>query len=385
MAAAAEKYRAALRRSIIPKQQPAVRTVGLLADPGIAQVLAGKVRERLENALNSEDQDQVRWSVKVGPLTLPLDESGQVMLNRHVGALREKFGWEYIIYLTDIPQYGQGKPVGRSISQLHGAATLVVPSLGMARPRNLTSALVDIMGELAGDRKPLMPTSLSARAFSVSGSLDEPSEDGRSSTRYVSLKGLRGRIFLVFGMVRSNRPWRLVPQLSSALAGAAATGAFGVFYTSIWSMADYLSSLRLALITVVSILLLGLWLLFHNRLWERPRGKHYRERLVLYNTSTVLTVMLAAAAMYLLLFIALLLGSLVVIDHGFLSYQLRHPVGFAEYVNLAWLAASLGTLGGAIGSSFDQVESIQQATFSQREYERRNMDFGVDGSGTQKP
>ncbi|WP_404290957.1 hypothetical protein [Glutamicibacter arilaitensis] len=384
--ATAAKYNlVAHRRCIIQQQQQGLRTVGLLADPGIAQVLAGKVRQRLEKALNDNAENQVRWSVQVDPFTLPLDESGQVMLNKHVGSLRKKFGWDYIIYLTDLPQYGQGQPVSRSISQSFGAATLVVPSLGMARPKNLTTALVDILRELAGGRKPLMPTSLSARAFSVSGSLHEPSEDGRSSTRYVSLKGLRGRIFLVSGMVRSNRPWRLVPQLSSALAGAAATGAFGVFYTSIWSMADYLSSLRLALITVVSILLLGLWLLFHNRLWERPRGKHYRERLVLYNTSTVLTVMLAATAMYILLFIALLLGSIVVIDQGFLAYQLRHPVGFAEYVNLAWLAASLGTLGGAIGSSFDQVESIQQATFSQREYERRNMDFGVDGSGTQNP
>ncbi|MBP2366780.1 hypothetical protein JOF36_002476 [Pseudonocardia parietis] len=34
-------------------------------------------------------------------------------------------------------------------------------------------------------------------------------------------------------MVRANRPWRLVPNLSLAIAGAAAGAAFGVFYSNI--------------------------------------------------------------------------------------------------------------------------------------------------------
>lgn len=184
---------------------------------------------------------------------------------------------------------------------------------------------------------------------------------------------------LVVGMILGNRPWRLVPRLSSALAGAAATGAFGVFYTSIWSMADYLSFGRLVFITVVSILVLSTWLLFHNRLWETPRGARRKEKLLLYNVATVLTVVIAAAAMYVLLFIALFLGSLVVIDQAFLSFELDHEATISEYLNLAWLAASLGTLGGAIGSSFDEAKSVQRATFSQREVERRNIVLGSSG------
>ena len=91
----------------------------------------------------------------------------------------------------------------------------------------------------------------------------------------------------------------------------------------------------------------------------------------------MLTVGFAAAAMYLLLFLTLLAGSLIVIDQEYLAYQLRHDVTLAEYVNLAWLASSLGTMGGAIGSSFDGAKEVQRATFSQREYERRNMDFTI--------
>lgn len=344
-----------------------------MADPGIAQALAGKIRKRLERLLHREDHHNQHWVVEVDPLTLPLDDSGQVLLNGHVATLREKFGWDYIIYLTDIPQYRHEQPVSRIISRAYGAATLVVPSLGFALPRNVSTAVLEVLRELSGTDPQLTPPTRLARTLSVRGSIQEPQTDGQSGDRYESIRGLRGRILLVSGMVRSNRPWRLVPRLSSALAGAAATGAFGVFYTSIWSMADYLSSLRLAFITLVSILVLSLWLLFHNRLWENPHGQRRKERAVLYNVATVLTVIIAAAAMYCLLFLALFVGSLVVIDHEFLAFQLNHPVSLSEYVNLAWLAASLGTLGGAIGSSFDEVASVQQATFSQREYERRHI------------
>ena len=162
------------------------------------------------------------------------------------------------------------------------------------------------------------------------------------------------------------------------MAGAVATGAFGVFYTSIWSMADYSSSPRLALITVFSILVLTIWLVLHNRLWESPQGSRRREKLVVYNLATLLTVSIAAFTMYILLFLALFLGSLIVIDQEYLASELAHQVGMAEYLNLAWLASSLGLMGGAVGSSFDDVARVQRATFSQREYERRTMEFELD-------
>lgn len=355
------------------KTETDVRTVGLLADPGIAQSLANRVASRLETVLNEKYEDGTRWVIKVDPVSLPMNESGQVIVNKHVARLREKYGWEFVIYLTDVPQYERGQPVRSIINEAHGAATLVLPSMGVPRRRAVVRFFVQALQELVGGGKPpTRPTSL-GRVLSVQVRIEDSADSG---DHYDSIEGLRGRVLLVVGMILSNRPWRLVPRLSSALAGAAATGAFGVFYTSIWSMADYLSFRRLVLITVVSILVLTTWLLFHNRLWERPKGARRREKLLLYNIATVFTVALAAAAMYALLFIALLVGSLVVIDQAFLSFELDHEATMSEYLNLAWLAASLGTLGGAIGSSFDEVKSVQRATFSHREFERRNIEFG---------
>ncbi|QDY66561.1 hypothetical protein FQA45_09600 [Glutamicibacter halophytocola] len=352
--------------------------VGLIADPGTADAMANRVARRLEGVLAKLEEHEVHWEVQVAPFSLPLGDSGRVALEDKVPKLREKHGWDYIIYLTDAPHYVQQRPVRSVVASESCSAVLSMPSLGLARPRNVASALAELVKELSTGQPPgSAPTPL-GRAISVHASWQDAENE---QNRISSIEGLRGRLLLIAGMVRSNRPWKLVPRLSSALAGAVATGAFGVFYTSIWSMADYLSTQRLWLITLSSIAILTLWLLLHNRLWESPKGSRRRERLVVYNAATVLTVGFAAAAMYLLMFLALLAGALIVIDQEYLAYQLRHGVTLADYVNLAWLASSLGTMGGAIGSSFENVEEVQRATFSQREYERRNMEFSISAPG----
>ena len=345
--------------------------VGMLADPGIAQALAEKAKDRLERVLNGGVISDDEWEISLDRQSLPISASGRVLVSEHAAELSEQRDWDYVVYLTDIPQYVEGRPVRMIVSAKHRVATIVVPMMGMGRTRTIVRWVLQALHELfVEETTPEVSIQLPRSPLSLTGSVvHEQEPDDRFST----VEGLSGRLLLVFGLIRVNRPWRLIPQLSSAMAGAAATGAFGVFYTSIWQMADYLSSARLTLISITSIVILAMWLVLHNNLWERPRGARRRERLILYNLATLLTVVLAAAAMYLVLFVILFVGAVVVIDVEFLSEQLGHQAGPSEYLNLIWLAASLGTLGGAIGSSFDDEKSVRQATFSQREYERRNL------------
>jgi len=346
-------------------------TVGLLADPGIAQTLAGRVLQPVRHTLNTRDEGGKLWEIDSDRQSLPVSAAGRVMINDHAESLGKRLGWDYVVYLTDIPQYVEGRPVRMIVSSAHRVATIVVPMMGLARRRTLIDWVLRAIKELHEDNETPEPSvKMPDRLLSMTGSVVHEQEP---EDRFSTVEGLSGRLLLVFGMVRSNRPWRLVPRLSSAMAGAAATGAFGVFYTSIWQMADYLSAARLTLITLTSLAVLTTWLIMHNRLWESPRGVRRRERWVLYNVATLVTVGLAAAAMYLVLYGVLLLGALAVIDIEFLSEQLGHEASLDEYLNLAWLAASLGTMGGAIGSSFDDEQAVRQATFSHREYERRNL------------
>lgn len=185
------------------------------------------------------------------------------------------------------------------------------------------------------------------------------------------LRGWRGRARLLCGMVRANRPWRLVPHLASATAAAAATAAFGVFYSSIWKMADTLSPARMLLIAVLAIATMVAWLLLYNRLWDSPHGDRVPQDTVLYNASTLATLAMGVACTYVLLYGLTLVAALVVIDVGYLGTQLGHPAGIGDYAALAWLACSMGIVAGALGSSLDSETAVRQATYSRREQQRQ--------------
>lgn len=347
-------------------------TVGLIADPGLPLELAGELQSWLPERLGAIDPDAT-WKVEVERLTLPLDEGGGVKLHANSEKIRNRRKWDYLVYLTDLPKYVEDEPLLATVNSGYGAAMVVLPSLGIVRRNGLRKNVlrsVDALHEARTERREFSPDRSRFKRFFSRG---DGAAENETTDQFATVTGVTGRLLMQAGMVRSNRPWRLLPQLSSSMAAAIATGAFGVFYTSIWSMADYLSPWRLLVISLLSIAVMSTWLILANRLWERPRGPHQRERAVTYNTATVVTIVMAVAVMYVVLFCVILAGALVIIDRGFISAELGHPAAIGEYINLAWLSASLGTMAGAVGSSFDDEKSVQQATFSSREYERRQI------------
>ena len=94
---------------------------------------------------------------------------------------------------------------------------------------------------------------------------------------------------------------------------------------------------------------------------------------MLYNVLTVLTVVIGALIVYGMLYLILFIGALAVIESGYLASQLGHGVDVTDYLDLVWLAASLGMVAGALGSSFDDEDAIRRATYSRRENERHRL------------
>jgi len=353
-------------------------TVGLIADPGLPLERARELRTWLPDRLSSTVAD-VPWDVQVERLSLPLDEEGGVKLNANAGMLRNQREWDYLVYLTDLPKYIEGEPLLATVNTDYGAAMVVLPALGIIRRKGLRQQVLEAVDALHAAGVEQRNFGPAASPINRLFSRDVAVGEAGTTNDFETVSGWPGRLLLQAGLVRSNRPWRLVPQLSSSMAAAAATGAFGVFYTSIWSMADYLSPLRLASISLLSIAVMSLWLILANGLWERPQaGPRPRERKLTYNTATTATIVIAVAVMYVVLFCLILGGSLIIIAEDYISDVLGHAASFGEYINLAWLSASLGTLAGAVGSSFDDEQSVRQATFSSREYERRQITLEPD-------
>lgn len=351
-------------------------TVALLADPGRPLRLARKVAPELPALLATALGDDVEWIVSAEEYWAPLDDAGVMHLAANVSDVRKERERDYMIYLSDLPRYELDEPVLATLNTSYGGGMVTVPALGLTGARSLRRLLVDMVAALHSESSDRSrdggARSFLRRVATIDADLEGTGVEGSGSQDTVrTLRGVVGRLVVLAGMVRSSSPLRLVPRLSSAMAGAIGTAAFGIFYTSIWSMADYLSAGRLILISLLSVVTMTVWLIASHGLWETPVGAHRRERRILYNAATVTSVLLAVGTMFLALFAVVLLGALVVIDVQYLEENIREQAGFSSYVRLAWLASSMGTIGGAVGASFSDAEVVRRATFSNREYERR--------------
>lgn len=347
--------------------------VGLMADPGLPLALAKKLASSLPELFEKKIDDSVQWHVESENYSLPLSSEGSVELTRSSSTVRQERGWDYMVYLTDLPKYILKEPMVATRNSAYGAGMIVVPALGLGGARPVRRLLLQMISALHADSADQEPEGSPLSVIDRVSTIDDGIEETDSQTTVETSRGLPGRLSLLAGMVRSNTPLKLLPSLSSAMAAAIGTAAFGIFYASIWSMADYLIPARLLLISLLSVAIMSVWLLASHGLWEKPEGAHLRERRVLYNAATATTVVVAVAAMYVALFVVVLIGALVVIDVGFLEESLRNEAGLLDYVNLSWLSTSMGTIGGAVGSSMSNAEEVRRATFSNREYQRRQL------------
>lgn len=355
-----------------------VKTIGLMADPGLPEHLAAVVAAELGDELSREAGAVVRWEVEVSRQSLPIAADGRIPLMAQAQALRDSHGWDYLVYLTDLLRSHEEEPLVCEVSSTARAALICLPALGAHRlstkARKLVVTLIQSVQKGTDD----FPSSPAARTALGHKAVRREPLAGAGDTSYVVLPGTLNRLRLLAGMVRSNRPGRLLTALSGCVAAAAATGAFGIFYASIWNMSDALHPGRLAVISVVVISALSAWLIASNGLWNTLRDATERWRARVDNAATVITVGLSVALMYVILW-ALLFGlGLAVIASDYLASQLGHPADLTDYLHLSWLAASLGTLAGALGLNFDSHEAIREATYSRREHERRRLadDYG---------
>ena len=360
--------------------------VGVVADPGLpAEVAAALAVHGLAEHLAAKIGPCPRWVVETVSAVLPVNQDGVVPLAELASIRRRRQGWDMVVYLTDLPRRSETQPVVADLSITHAVALISLPAVGWVRLRRcVRDVVVYLLRRLAEERREYCPADCGhpeavARRRLLpwfSGDLGlmvrEDVSPYPDTDFTLTLNGWHGRARLLFGMVRDNRPWVLVPHLASATAAAGAAAAVGIFYNSIWGMAEALPAWRLTLIMVASVTVMAVWLLIYNHLWERPDDHHSPAEAVIYNVSTAVTLLLGVACMYGLLYVAALGVSALVIGPGYLQSQLHHRIGFWDYATVAWLASSIGVVAGALGSSLDSEEAVRKAAYSRRERERQN-------------
>ncbi len=348
--------------------------VGLIADPGLASDLVALVATELPAALDAAVSGH-RWRVETARGPVGLDSEGLLPILRHGGALRARHGWDVVVLVTDLPRRTGTQPLVSDYGSDDGVGLVSLPALGaFSLRRRLRRAVVDLVAHgllagggvepVAGPRRrphPLSPPV--ARVASVEEGIDA----------HLALQGTRGTARLLGGLVRANRPWRLVPSLSPALTAASAGAAFGVFYSNIWELAAALSPLRLGLIAVLAVVAMVVWLVVDNGLWERPAAREHREEATLFNAATAATIGLGVACMALLLIGLTTAAAAVVIPQHLLPGAVSGPAAVTAYLRLGVLAGAMGIVAGALGSGLTSPDAVRQAAYSTREQQRRAL------------
>jgi hypothetical protein len=350
--------------------------VGVLADEGLPEQVITTIADDLPGVFATRVSEQTRWRVDHEVAQLPLDDNGDIPMRTLSQRHREDRGWDVLVLVTDLPRRAGTKPVVAGVDVEHGVAMISLPALGAVLVRHRARALlVRVVRQLLSRRLGIdgdhRGRGMVARLREALAPTQRVPGGRDSDATHLALVGLRGRVRLLAGMVRDNRPWRLVPHLAGATAAAAGTAAYGIITSSFWKLADALSPLRLAAITVLTVLVMTVWLTAYNHLWDRPSEADERRKAMLYNVSTATTLAIGVACMYAILFVLALLAAAVLIDSGYFAQSLGHPVGVGSYLNLVWLCSSVGIVAGALGSSLEDEETVRNATYGRRERERQ--------------
>lgn len=344
------------------------RHIGVVTDPGLSTKLVEPLIATLPATLTREVSDS-GWKLSLCSYALPLDDDGTIDIAGHSASLKSRNGWDLVVCVTELTRRLDRTLLVCDADLTAGAALISLPALGPIRLRHhVERVIVHVVRELTTQALPSRSVATTLAAGSPTRREVTDGPDGTNAL--TALTRMRGRLRLLLGMVRVNRPWRLLPSLSSAIAAGVAAAAFGIFYSSIWNMADAMSTTRLAAVSVGAVLAMIVWLMSYNRLWERPHDLDQRRNAVLYNSATVLTLAVGIGFMYIVLFGLVFVGALTVIPPSYLEATLHHTVTWRDYAELAWLSSSLGTFAGALGSSFESDYAVRNATYGKREQER---------------
>jgi hypothetical protein len=253
-------------------------------------------------------------------------------------------------------------------SPAHGVAVLSVPALGaVGVRRRVRDAVLQLIHTLVSDadEEETGPRRRGLHRRLRALGLDRDAEQELGTVRFTR-RVLGANLRLLAGMVRTNQPWRLALRLSRALVGAAAVGVFALLTSDIWRAADQLGWVRMLVLSVVAVAATTATLVVGGGLWERVRGRPARQQVVLFNLATTATVLLGVLSLYavLLVLAAATAGGLIV--PGLLAMQVQHPVGLADFAQVAWLTGSLGLVGGALGAALESDEAVREAAYTYR-------------------
>jgi uncharacterized membrane protein len=334
--------------------------VVVLATPMLPEDVAARLAAELGAALSQRYPD-VCWDValSVDPLAKP-----PVHLTELVDAARSRLlekDADLAIAITELPLRLGRRPLLSHASPTHGVALVSLPALGpLRREQRLLGAAADAIAVLVGD---VPQDGTHRRLVELASDADDPDSQGVAFLARV----LTGNVRLLLGMIRANRPWRLVTRLSRALVGALAAASYALVASDVWRISVSLDGLRLAALTLSAIAIAVVALIAAHDLWERAGDPRVREQVMLFNLTTLATLAIGIVSLYLAVFAVSLAAAALLIDQSLFAQQTNQGADVGDYLRLAWLASSLATVGGAVGGALESDTAVREAAYAHRD------------------
>jgi hypothetical protein len=348
--------------------------VGVLASPGLPRDLAEDLVEELPDAL-SRRFENVEWKVVLDDE--PLDGATRMRALKDIARRRRRAkGWDFAVCLTDVPLRSGRRPVTAHASAQHRVGLVSVPALGAidleSRVRDAVVHLIEgMLGETirGGGEGSGRHARLVRKLEDLSSPLGTVRARDEGTIRFTTAT-IRGNVRLILGMVRANNPSLVVVRLSRAMAAALGTAAISLTSVNVWLLADGSTWPRLLGLSIGTIAATCAALIIAHELWEHAADPDDREQVIMFNLATLLTVLVGVATLYIGLFVTTFACGSALIPPSVFSHQVGHPDHFGDYVKLAWLVASLATIGGALGSVVESDLAVHEAMYRYHPDER---------------
>lgn len=364
------------------------KLIGLVVAPGVTEKLAQSLINEIPNILSEQDNHQRDWKVDlvVDPLTGFAESVEEIF--KKIQDYHNKREWDYVVGITDLPMFYHQNVLALDINKKNGAAIFSYPAFGWRPVKNrFKHAIVTIINELHYSEREHVGYDDNNRVkkeinkqfpFSrIEKTEVHLKETGNNHLRYLSNSRSLGMIRLVSGMTFANNPLNMMASLSNIVAIAFTTGAFGLIFSTMWNMGLDFSVWRLFGISIMAILGMLVWIMVSHGLWESTKKAKHKRIVMLYNLTTIMTLLIAIVIYYMILYLLFLIAELVLLPPGFLGQQvgLEGPASVQLYLSIPWFATSISTVAGAIGAGLLNDQLIKESTYGYRQkvrYEKNN-------------
>ncbi|WP_303855451.1 hypothetical protein [Salinicola salarius] len=375
--------------------------LGLVPAPELPERTANLIADELPELLARHTDDRHQW--RVDCLTDPLigaDDSTADVIEQGENIKRAN-GWDYAVCITDLPLLRGDRMALAEASENLGVAIISLPALGISPLRQrLREAILHLVNEMhhGSDRhdrerqqqhmedgreareqsglrnsnaRELMGSRLFERLVPIKRVTPADDSEKNVDVRFVSATKWPGYAKLLGGMVRANRPWTILPAFRRIVAVAFATGAYGLIFPTLWKLSAAYELYRFVALMIAAIVAMIVWLILDHGLWEPQHYTHNARLTRFYNLTTVMTLLAGVACYYVILFALFLVAVVLFVPTSLLESTVGRSVGWLAFPALAWLATSVATVAGALGSSLESDETIRGATYGYRQQLRQ--------------